>query len=371
MLWDYAIARRTIEGFDIFGYDAQPFDSGPYRYVILFNQPHDPADNITIRYMRGAPERPGIAIRQFIDSSLYRQSYAIDFKARTRLLSEVLINSSSIEVEDYTKLTQPTLTVPGSVWIDNEKIDFLEVQPAPTRDHPNRAFLTNIVRGAGGTSTGIETTFNIEYFDGNGTTDRYATMSGYSPNGITVYVNNKFQAQGKMYYYAVEGMDVQIGLVDALQSTTQLTVYDTYPNSEPLTLGIDYYFMSNNSIRLINNYETITIITIKIAPLPGVKTNCFLTSIEGDVSLILNIDAGVYIIFDSNSIPPVGYKNIKFVEVIGSTTSICHFSNVIVQDSGTNMLIPGGYNWEPSPMGLQYNNSPQVKFLLEHPGARD
>ena len=41
-----------------------------------------------------------------------------------------------------------------------------------------------------------------------------------------------------------------------------------------------------------------------------------------------------------------------------------HANGATVTDSGSNVEIPGGYNWESTPWGLQRSRSPQAEFLL-------
>jgi hypothetical protein len=68
-----------------------------------------------------------------------------------------------------------------------------------------------------------------------------------------------------------------------------------------------------------------------------------------------------------NTAPPVGVKNVIITSLVqdNSTTNICHLAGSTVVDSSSQQLVPGGYNWEPTPLGSQHSNSVQYKFLLD------
>jgi len=51
---------------------------------------------------------------------------------------------------------------------------------------------------------------------------------------------------------------------------------------------------------------------------------------------------------------------------ISYKTQISHVNGSAVIDAGRDVQIPGGYNWEPTPNGLQYSTSNMALFLLEH-----
>lgn len=70
--------------------------------------------------------------------------------------------------------------------------------------------------------------------------------------------------------------------------------------------------------------------------------------------------------------PQSGFKNVKIISMnyddIGETLSHIELSTVI--DAGTETQLPTGYQWEPAPLGLQYNRTELASFLLEHSGTR-
>jgi hypothetical protein len=85
-----------------------------------------------------------------------------------------------------------------------------------------------------------------------------------------------------------------------------------------------------------------------------------------------NLPAGRYIVFNNGKEPPVGWKNVKIVALNSDITdnNPIHLANSEVIDSSNMVTVPGGYNWEPTPFGLQYSTSNQARFLLQHSGTR-
>ncbi len=64
--------------------------------------------------------------------------------------------------------------------------------------------------------------------------------------------------------------------------------------------------------------------------------------------------------------PPVGYKNIKVISLKFDTLNIfvSHNTGDTVFDAGDTVRFD--YSWEPTDIGLQYNETPQSSFLLKH-----
>ena len=75
---------------------------------------------------------------------------------------------------------------------------------------------------------------------------------------------------------------------------------------------------------------------------------------------------GRYVRF--STAPNVGYKNVKIValNVDSTQTNLSHAVGSTVIDAGNTVRMPWGYNWEPSPLGMQYNDSTQGRFMLDH-----
>ena len=84
-----------------------------------------------------------------------------------------------------------------------------------------------------------------------------------------------------------------------------------------------------------------------------------------------NLPPGRYIVFNEGSAPPPGWRNIKIVGLtvdFDNNTPI-HINGADVIDASKCVQIPNGYQWEPTPHGLQYSKSKQAQFLLEHSGT--
>lgn len=202
MLWDYALIKESLSGFDTQGYELAPFDEGSEtRYYIRFNENlrQDDQDTIVVRYMRGKTERPATAFRQFVDTAARITSQVISNAQSTILLSNVYVNTSEIEIADQTVLTAPTVTRPGAVWINNERILFSKIIPAPNYQHPHRAFLAEIARGNGGTSYSPANVYGTEFYDGDGVLTTFAIPIALQGTDFTVWVNGKIKTQGTDY----------------------------------------------------------------------------------------------------------------------------------------------------------------------------
>lgn len=269
------------------------------RTVVKFNDPAKPAStsSVVITYATGLADRPPIAWRTTITSENITQTIAIDDARKTTLLSNVYVSTTEIEIEDITKVTQPSPTSFGSVWIGNELIRFEKIQPAATITRPNRGILQNILRGSSNTSWSPVAKYNTLYYYGDNSTRYFPTESGTTPLAETVYVNNVVQ----------------------------------------IDKAID---------SVIGTYE------IVIDP--------------------VGYPAGRYVVFDVDNIPSPGYRNVRIaaLNADASNSQAVHKAGDTVIDAGDAVRLPGGYTWEPAPLGLQYSNSVQANFLKLHSGTR-
>lgn len=99
-------------------------------------------------------------------------------------------------------------------------------------------------------------------------------------------------------------------------------------------------------------------------------------NVVGTYDIEINPDglpAGRYVVFNEDSIPSVGWKNIRIVSlnVDAQNTVPVHVTGATVIDAGDDVKLPGGvYVWQAAPDGLQYSNTNQAKFLREHQGTR-
>ena len=247
----------------------------------------DYTQQIVVTYMTGRPQAPAIAWRTTTgwDATL---STALDPARETRLLSNVYTYSSTVEIEDITTITQPSIGIPGLVYINDELISFTTIHMAPTATYPNRAFLAGLARDRLGTSGSPETIYNTDWYDGNAVKVYFATESATQAISTSVFVGGRIQ---------VENIDYTIV---------------NNPNDQP---------------------------------------------------------AGSYVKF--TTAPPVGVKNVQITALnqISYKTQLSHVSGSTVIDAGTQVQIPGGYQWVSTPNGLQYSDSHLAIFLLEHSGS--
>ena len=80
---------------------------------------------------------------------------------------------------------------------------------------------------------------------------------------------------------------------------------------------------------------------------------------------------GTYVQF--NTAPAVGWRNVRIASPrseVRFSSQISHLAGSTVLAAGYSQTIPGGYQWVPTPDGLQYSNSSLASFLLNHPGTR-
>jgi hypothetical protein len=155
---------------------------------------------ININYMTGRPQAPAVAWRTTTgwDATL---STALDNTRMTYILSNVYTYSSTIEVADVSVLTLPNIGIPGLIYINNELISFMQVQPAPTAVYPNRAFLAGIARNRLGTSGLPQTVYNTFYYNGNGINTVFASESASQAISTTVFVNGQMQIESIDYQF--------------------------------------------------------------------------------------------------------------------------------------------------------------------------
>lgn len=96
---------------------------------------------------------------------------------------------------------------------------------------------------------------------------------------------------------------------------------------------------------------------------------------KGTYSIVVNPTdkpAGRYVVFEKDSIPPVGWKNVRITALnVDANNSVpVHQNGAQVIDAGSFVKLPGGYTWQPSPLGLQYNGTNMARFLKRHQGTR-
>jgi hypothetical protein len=157
----------------------------------------DEDTRVVITYMTGLPDSPSIAWRTLIsgDDTI---TTAMDGSRMTTILSNVYTFSSTIEIEDHTKISRPLPGQPSQVYIDNELIRFSEIQLAPTPEYPNRAFLAGLRRNSNGTSGDPRSIYNTQFYDGDGSNHYFATEGAGQAIAVSVFSNEALLVQGTM-----------------------------------------------------------------------------------------------------------------------------------------------------------------------------
>jgi hypothetical protein len=184
-------------------------------YTVELNGRQTSSDQIIVTYNRYPSAAPSIAWRQILDTQDNLTSQALSAKSQTNTLSNVMINSSTVELKDITVLSPPQGNNPGACWIENELVWFWGIQSAPTLTYPNRGFITNVQRNRLGSSGSPRYYYNTQYVNGDGVTTNFVDISPSNPLGKTVvYVNGVL----------INNYSYQI------ISGTQYIVFDTAPN---------------------------------------------------------------------------------------------------------------------------------------------
>lgn len=180
------------------------------RTVIKFNDAAKPSltSDVVITYATGLADRPPIAWRTTITDDNLTTTIAIDDMRKTKLLNDIYVSTTEIEIEDMTRITQPSATTLGAVWIGNELIRFEKIQPAGTVSHPNKGILQNILRGSANTSWSPVAEYNTLYYYGDSENRFFPTESGTTPLAETVYVDGEVQIDkaidSKLGVYTIE-----------------------------------------------------------------------------------------------------------------------------------------------------------------------
>lgn len=107
----------------------------------------------------------------------------------------------------------------------------------------------------------------------------------------------------------------------------------------------------------------------------NIQVNNAIDQSKGTYGIVINPQgkpAGRYVVFNETSIPPVGWRNVRItaLNTDAANTVPVHAAGATVIDASAGVRIPGGYNWQASPNGLQYSNSNMAIFLKEHQGTR-
>ena len=196
--------------------------------------------------------------------------------------------------------------------------------------------------------------------------DLYTYSVAITVADFTVLTPPQYQIPGLVYIN-----DELISFTDIVQSPTA-----SYPNRALLTgiqrdrLGTSGSPETLYNCQYYNGDGFETFFAIESA------TQAISTSVY--VNEVLQVENKDYVITTNlpgntvgvqfNVPPTVGTKNVQIISLnqISYKTQISHVNGSAVIDAGRDVQIPGGYNWEPTPNGLQYSTSNMALFLLEH-----
>jgi hypothetical protein len=194
--YDYVVENVDVEtGWGVDQWDITAWDSiADNRTVVRLGDHIAPNHDspVTVTYMVGLPERPSVAWRTLISEN-ETLSTVIDDNRKCVILSDVLSNSDKIEISDFTRVSVPYGANIQYVYINDELIGYYEIQQAPTVQHPNRAFLTQIVRNVNNTSGSPEDQYSAIFYNGDSSTHYFATEPVGEAIAETVWVDGKLQ----------------------------------------------------------------------------------------------------------------------------------------------------------------------------------
>ena len=259
---DYIIKNVDEQsGWSTYGWDLSLFDTTlPATTAILMNQV-TPGHQLTVNYMSGRAHRPAIEWKTVTttDSVL---SAVVDKAHQTTILGNVYIDSTQIEIADFTCISPSVVGSPGAVFINDELITFGSILQSPTVTHPARAFLTNINRNRLGTSGNPRSIYDALYYDGNGSETLFATASFDRPPTVVI----------------VDGRMLDNDVNDTLHSQTNIKEWEYVinPDGKP----------SGQYIKILTN----------LPPRVGYRNVCIISLTQDDVNGVLCHIAGSQVI---------------------------------------------------------------------------
>ena len=165
--------------------------------------------------------------------------------------------------------------------------------------------------------------------------------------------------------YPNRGIISELGRGTNVTSNLPLSVYDTiYYYGD----GVTRYFAAGSSTYPLAE----TVYVDEVVQINSAFDAVHGTYISTSDNIPVELPPGRYIVFNTDNIPPPGWRNIRIValNINFDNNSPIHVSGADVIDASKRVVIPGGYNWEPAINGLQYNKSKMVQFLLDHSGTR-
>jgi hypothetical protein len=146
-------------------------------------------NKILVTYATGSEHVPAVAWRLLIgDQST--SSWSLSNNVKTQLLSNVYINSDNLIIADSTMISMPSSTNPGSLWINNELIEFWTIRSLSILGYPNAALVSDLMRARSGTSAATSDLWVATYQNGDGISFIYPMPSGAAAIAEAIYVNN-------------------------------------------------------------------------------------------------------------------------------------------------------------------------------------
>ena len=150
------------------------------------------ANSVIINYMSSRPAAASIAWKT-ISTTNKTVSIALDSNRTTSILSNIYVNSSTIEIEDYSIISLPNKFNSSYVYVDNELIGFTSIKLSPTLAYPNRAFLNGLQRNLMGTSGNPNSQYDVIFYNGDNLTVNFPIEATNFSNVTTVWINDVIQ----------------------------------------------------------------------------------------------------------------------------------------------------------------------------------
>jgi hypothetical protein len=198
-LVDYTIelSPEISPAWSMGGWDSTPWDLGLSEAVAVKVE-SVPVSNAFVGYMTGLPETPPISWRTltYEDST---KSIALSTNSFTTVLSNVRVDSVSIEIEDHRCLSMPLPGKPSHAYINGELIGFFEIQLAPIPSYPNRALLTGLQRNRQGTCGNPMDAYNTLFYSGDGSERYFPTQAAGQAISTSVFIDESVQKLGQDY----------------------------------------------------------------------------------------------------------------------------------------------------------------------------
>jgi hypothetical protein len=211
---------------------------------------HVPTDVVQAYYPTEPPAQPAVAFRLF--TNIYDQTITqrISNASSSFLAEPILLDSTSMKIEDGRGFSDATQSSPGAVWVGSERIEYTAKSPLPTPEYPYATTLLGLRRGTLGTPNGVETVYSQTNYNGDGSSLLFLcnnfnlmeyvndTVIVNSPNDVIVLVNGRTQI-----------LDINYTIIMDPPSKLPGTYVEFYPDSVPP-------FGNSNVLILIRGQDT-------------------------------------------------------------------------------------------------------------------